>query len=255
MLRTIETPEEEELRAKLGELRQLERQLADGEASLITKRRDLELFERRYLRLVGRRLAELDEIEAGILRAQSKGSSDAELRTRAREASARAEQSRRAASASAETPSDVADVSGNEDLRRLYREVARQVHPDLAPDESARAIRTDFMARANQAYAEGDRIALTKLLDEWKSRPEEVRGDSVAAELVRTIRRIAQAKRRLQEIDAETAELSSSALGSLWRDQQDAAATGRDLLAEMAERLDAELTVARMRLRRAEAVA
>ena len=254
-LRTIETPEEGELRVKLAELRQLEEQLADGEASLITLQRDVQLFEHRYMRIVGQRLAQLDEIEAAILRAQSKASNDAELHARARDASERADRSRRAASSGPAPTAPQVDLSTNDELRRLYREAARHMHPDLTPDDSARSTRTEFMARANAAYADGDQAALEKLLDEWKSHPEEVRGDSVAAELVRTIRRIAQARRRLQDIDDEIAALMSSALATLRHDQETAVAAGRDLLLEMAERLDAELAVARIRLQRAEAAA
>jgi hypothetical protein len=233
-------------------LRRLEQQLADAELSLVTLRTDLSLFERRYLRIVGLRLAELDEIEAAILQQRSKDSRDGELLARARDAAARADASRRAASSGGDgAPPPIEGSVANDELRQLYRDVARRVHPDLAPDESARAARTEFMARANKAYAERDEIALTKLFEEWSARPEEVVGDSVGAQLVRTIRRIAQAKRRLTDIEAEMTALAASPLATLSGDVATAAAAGRDLIAEMAERLDAEAAAARVRLRRA----
>lgn len=249
-LQRAHTPEEGELRLKLAELKQLEQELAEAELSLVTLRTDLNLFERRYLRIVGVRLAELDEIEAAILQMRSRDSTDEELLARAREAAARAHQSRTASSGEAKLPPPVEPTPRSDELRQLYREVAKRLHPDLAPDAGAKVARTDFMSRANRAYAEGDATALRKLLEEWSSRPEDIVGESVGAQLIRAIRRIAQAKRRLTDIGSEMASLAASPLSTLSRDAATAAAAGRDLLVEMADRLDAEVVAARLRLRR-----
>jgi septal ring factor EnvC (AmiA/AmiB activator) len=57
------TPEEQELENKQRELAALETELAERELDLATLQAELHTFEREYLRVVGVRYAELDEIE------------------------------------------------------------------------------------------------------------------------------------------------------------------------------------------------
>jgi TPR repeat protein len=50
------------------------------------------------------------------------------------------------------------------DLKRLYRAVAKSVHPDFARDELDRHQREHFMKRANAAYKKGDLKTLKEIL-------------------------------------------------------------------------------------------
>jgi multidrug efflux pump subunit AcrA (membrane-fusion protein) len=61
-----QTPEELELEKKKSELSALEAELSQRELELATAQAELHTFERRYLRVVGVRYAELDDIEAQI---------------------------------------------------------------------------------------------------------------------------------------------------------------------------------------------
>jgi len=45
-------------------------------------------------------------------------------------------------------------------LKRVYRRLARVLHPDLAQDDAARARLGDLMSKVNAAYAKGDRTTL-----------------------------------------------------------------------------------------------
>jgi len=105
-----------------------------------------------------------------------------------------------------------------------------------------------MMAAANAAYERSDIDALRELLRSWESSPEAVEGEGVAAELVRVIRKIAQVRRRLVEIDAEVRRLTSDALYELRTKVETAEASGRDLLGEMASELDARISHAKRRL-------
>src|SRR5260370_9553002 len=62
----VRKPEEEELSRKLAGLSELEFILADRELFLTGLRSELVAFEQTYLRILGARYAELDEIEAKI---------------------------------------------------------------------------------------------------------------------------------------------------------------------------------------------
>lgn len=79
-----------------------------------------------------------------------------------------------------------------------------------------------------------------------------IRGDDVGAELVRTLRKIHQAERRLTQIAADLAELKQSELFRLRAEVTTAEATGQDLLADWAAQLkrdiaDAHETLAALR--------
>ncbi|MBI3159767.1 MAG: J domain-containing protein [Chloroflexi bacterium] len=90
-----------------------------------------------------------------------------------------------------------------EDIRRLFRELAKRFHPDLTGDAEEKAWREQIMTRVNQAYTERDLETLTKLAEQpdrpvtqKKTREEEVKAlrkelkrlDGVIADLKATIR-------------------------------------------------------------------
>ena len=244
-----QTPEERELEKKTAELAALKAQLAQRELDLATLQNELHAFEARYFRTVGALYAELDDLEAQIAEAEARRHADDQnLRQQAAGARAKATASAHAVSAFRAGDDQGTDFTPREDLKKLYREIARLIHPDLATDDDARARRNRLMAEANKAYAEGHEAKLRAILDEWQSSPESVEGQGVAAELVRTIRKIHQVERRLADIDAETLELKRSELHTLWRRVETEAAQHRNLLAKMAEQLKQRIAAVRTQL-------
>ena len=127
----------------------------------------------------------------------------------------------------------------SDSLKKLFRELARRLHPDLASDEGEKGRRHNLMAKANRAYQDGDEEALGQLLADEKTCPEDVKGDGVGAELIRIIRRIARAEARLKHIDKEFALHEGSELFELKSHAEEAELEGRDLLAEMARGIKA----------------
>ncbi|MEO1286726.1 MAG: J domain-containing protein [Chloroflexota bacterium] len=59
-------------------------------------------------------------------------------------------------------------------IKQLYRQLARQYHPDLASDEADRARRTKIMSLINNAYQEGDIESLQTLDEATPSEKSEV---------------------------------------------------------------------------------
>lgn len=242
------TPEERELEKKRAELVALETTLADRELELATVKADLRAFEVRYLRIVGARLAELDQIEAQIAEAEARRRpTDSTAQERAERARAQAENSAREAGAAAE-PRRAPDFKPSEDLKRLYREAAKRLHPDLATDPGDRDRRTRLIAEANKAYEEGDAARLKAILEEWESSPESVKGEGPGAELVRVIRKIAQVEARLRAIQLEATQLRETELHQLTVKVDGASQEGQDLLAEMASQVDHRIADARRHL-------
>ena len=223
-------PEEEEILHKREELAAIRAALAERELELVELRRELAVFEGRYLRQVGVLYAELDEWKARI--------AELKLDPGAAEAREQAHQTFEAAHGAA---SRAPDFEPSPDLKKLFREAARRVHPDFAQDAADRDRRTRFMADANRAYEVGDVDALERILDEYRDGADAVEGEGVGAELIRIIRQIRQAKDRVSAIEKELTALRESEVGLLRNQSEERAQEGRDLLAELATALKEQI--------------
>jgi len=244
------SPEEQELEKKRIELTGFEQQLGQGELELKTLQAELQAFEQQYLRIVGVKYARLDEIEAQIAVLRSK--QVPEDRTREGEATrarAKAQESFRATREALESRIDM-HFTPSDELKKLYREVAKKIHPDLATDAMDQTRREKIMAEANSAYESCDLSRLQAILQEQEASPEAVQGDSVAHELVRVIRKIAQVQNRLRTIALDLEHLKNSTLYSLVTEAFQAKSESRDLLEEMACKLEQEIIEAQARLNR-----
>jgi hypothetical protein len=252
-------PEAAELDRKRAELTVVQGQLAECELALAASKAELDAFETQYRRALGARYARLDKLterlESGTGRhngqhAAGTGPQPEELQ-------------------GADDPThggqnwdwvrddgdEQAAPAGHratvpEAAKRLFRLIARRIHPDLASDPEERERRTNLMVQANHAYELGDLQALRRLLETWERSPDSVVGHGTKAELERVIRRIAQASERLAEIEREVAALEDSAMGWLRRRVRKAASEGWDLLSHMARELDRQIVEAEEELYR-----
>lgn len=238
------SPEEEELKKKRDELALLQADLAERELFLTNLRAELSAFEGQYLRQVGTLYAELDEWNAKIAEQLAEEEGTEESRSAAAQARAQAEESDSAVHGEA---AKVRAFIPSAELKALYREVAKRVHPDLATDGGDRRRREHLMAEANAAYQRGDAKALRRILEEYESSPESVRGAGIAADLVRVIRQIKQVRSRLAQIELEIATLIDSDIAKSRAKVDVARAEGRELLNEMAEDVRRRIDLARRR--------
>jgi peptidoglycan hydrolase CwlO-like protein len=236
------SPEEQELVRKRQELAILQAELTDRELSLANLRAELAAFEGRYLREVGILYAELDDWNAKIAEFAAEAAGTEQARAAASEARAQADESYAAAHGEA---SKAEDFSPSPELRKLFRDVVNQIHPDRAANEIDRTLRNRLMAQANLAYRRQDADALRKILEEYKSSPESVEGDGAAADLERVLRQIERIVKRLAQIDSEVTELTSSEIARLMAKAVSAAAKGRNLLAEMKKDAQHRIDLAR----------
>ena len=242
------TPEERELQRKQAELEVLELKLAQRELDLVTFQAELASFQGHYLSIVGRLYAELDELEAQIAEAKARQKpNDSKIQDKAKQARTRAEQTAHSAESAAPEKSEI-KPKFPERLKKLYREIAKRFHPDLAADEAERVHNQQLMAEANQAYQTGDMQQLQAILQRGHNSPEAVKGLGAAAELIRIIRRIARAEERLKAINLELNELKKSSLYQFRLKVNEAKQNGLDLLAEMAGYLRREVAKARVNL-------
>lgn len=127
-------------------------------------------------------------------------------------------------------------------LKRLFRQLARRFHPDMARDEADRAYRTGIMMAINVAYANGDldRLQELALEPDASQRVSNAQTDEQLADAL--LREIEQCHRRIDEIRIELNAADEHASARLMRRVNEAAAKGVDLLADMIRQLREEIS-------------
>lgn len=243
------TPEERELEKKRLELAELESKLVQKELELITLQAELESFEHIYLSVVGCLYRILDEVEAEIAEIiASLEPTNEEAQEQAKQANEKAKSSYLITGGRKPNTDSSMSFFPSEELKKLYREAAKLVHPDLATDDKERILRHKAMVEVNNAYANYNKVKLKEVKIKWESSPELVTGEGVAAELVRAIRKIAQIEERLQSIEIEISQLKNTDLYKFKLKIEAQKSEGLDLLELMAERIRQDIRVARTQL-------
>jgi hypothetical protein len=236
-------------------VRAAEQALIEFEIAVETFRVEVENFSRLHHQKLGPMYARLDELDAQIAEARAVQSGDPEDLRRAREARAVVQPmpgvdelfhdwmdsdglSPEAASMLTDQPvRPPKRVRPSEEVRRLYRELARKAHPDLAQDEAERARRDEFIARVNAAYGRGDEALLRELAEEWAAGP--VSPEVRPSESEELYARLEWLSRRKELLALLARELEDSAIGSMLRMAPD---DPDRLLDEIAEQLLAEVS-------------
>jgi hypothetical protein len=224
------------LRSRVGGLEQT---LEERAADLVRTRSALEAFRIRYRSDVGLLHEQLDELEAALAEAEL-----GELTKRIEEREARTGQAAAPSGDRIEAPPRFTTDA----VRKLFREVAKAIHPDRAGDDDARGRRHSLMIEANKAYALGDEEQLRSILLAWERSPDAVEGSGDEAMRERLLRRIAQVEEHLDLLDAELASLQASSLWQLKAMVDEEAAKGKDLIADMVRRLKRDILVTTNRL-------
>lgn len=133
-------------------------------------------------------------------------------------------------------------------VRRLFRDVAKAIHPDLTRDEDTRDRRHSLMIEANLAYALGDEEQLLGILHVWERSPEAIQGTGPEAGRLRLVRRIAQIEEQLEMLASDQATLQDSPMWQLKAMVDEEAAKGKDLVKGLVRRLKRDILVATNRL-------
>ena len=228
---------ENELEDLHARLTGLERQLDDRSDEVARTRADLEAFRIRYRHEVGLLHEELDRLELAL--------AEAELGILTGRLGDPPE------SQPASPPTDRIESAPRfttDAIRKLFRDVAKAIHPDLAGDALARDRRHSLMVEANRAYAVGDEEQLRAILQAWERSPEAVQGTDQEAMRLRLVRRIDQIDEQLQVLAGDLLTMQESSLWRLKAMVDDEAGKGKDLITDMVRRLKRDILVATNRL-------
>lgn len=232
-----------------------EQALIEFEIAVETFRVEVENFSRLHHQRLGPMYARLDELDAQIAEAVAARTGDAEDIRKAREARASVlpmpeveelfhgwmgsdglfpEAQAMLTEQSVRPPQK---VRPSEEARKVYRDLVRKAHPDLARDDAERARRDAFIARVNAAYAQGDAAVLRELAREWEAGPAPVEERlSESEELYARLEWLAERKELLAAMAAELEESAIGAMIKMAPEDPDA------LLDEIAEKLLADVS-------------
>jgi len=241
----LKTPEEIELARKREELSGFQWHLSELEKSYTALKAEIRQFEQTYERVLGERIRTLEDLEW-----QLKGLLESDAVTGYADTAADRETVTHFNHRTdlLDDEDTAASDEPRKSLKSLYREVAKAIHPDLATDDEERLRRQELMAFANQAYGDGNRAALEEILCDWELGPESASVPDVAMELVRVIRLIARAQQNIHAIIRQIEELKATDIYGFKLRVDEALADGLDLMAEMAARVDQDISMARRRL-------
>lgn len=223
----------ETLRARLDEL---EAGLDVRRSEVSQTRSDYDAFRIRYRQEVGLLHDELDRLELDLAEAELGILKERLANSETAPADPTAERTE-------PSPRFTSDA-----VRKLFRDVAKAIHPDLARDADTRDRRHSLMIEANRAYALGDEQQLRAILQAWERSPEAVQGTGQEAMRLRLMRRIDQIEEELQALAAELASLIDTSLWKLKVMVDQEAALGKDLIKDMVRRLKRDIVVATNRL-------
>ena len=220
-----------------GLLAELERSLRRLEREYERDVDRIRRFEKRFRPAVGERYDELERLR--------------EQASRGWEALGRASESGDPPDSGEvpESPGQSAPKPGGE-ARRLFLALARQIHPDLAADESERGRRHEVMAEATLAYRDSDHRRLQWLLEHWQAESEPIEGFDPGSQWTKINRQIAWVRYRLREMQYSIGQLHASPVASIMREHEAARADGRNLILELRRQVSADLDDARRELER-----
>ncbi|MDT0342214.1 J domain-containing protein [Streptomyces litchfieldiae] len=214
-------------------VRAAETALIEFEIAVETFRIEVENFSRLHEQRLGPLYARLEELDAEIAEAVAARTGDPEDERRARQARAAVSplplvselfqgwldsegfSPEGYAMLTQQSVQEPPRVRPGEEARKIYRELVRRCHPDLAVDATERDRRDAFLARVNKAYARGDADELRDLAAEWErggQGPDA--GRAYAEELYARLEWLAQRKELLADA---AAALEDSAIGSMLR--------------------------------------
>ena len=124
------------------------------------------------------------------------------------------------------------------DARRLYRDLARRSHPDLAVDDTDRLRRQERMLAINEAWARRDVAALRDIRHQIEADAPDFASRPLAERAAWATRELDRLDREVSALRAEWLALRRTDLHKLWRRHE----AGEEVFEELREQLESQLS-------------
>jgi len=256
-----QSPEEREYARYLVQIEERKRRVADLQAEIESLKLVLGRFDVEYHTRVGALFVELDRVRLAINeyeRRISRLNADPDANPadiereihedfdrQREEVRAEEEETRRYEQARQHDEAlPQLDPDTEARAKRLYRELAKRFHPDLARTEDERRERDLIMQRVNSAYQLHDLDSLEAMTAEAEITDAAFESRSIGEKLVWAIREVARLDNLSVALQAEIDAGRQSEIHLLWRRQED----GEQVIERLESDLSRDLTRDRDRL-------
>ena len=242
----IEEASDSELKTLKAEVAERQERIAELELELFDARASVARFEREFERRVRPLERKLRALQKELREATHRAEREAQWGKRVHEEDTPdvVEQFRKAW-----TPGEAVETAqveatpeepAAEELKRLFRQLAKRFHPDLTADPDRKLWRQQMMAKVNEAYAAKDLAALQALARKSEeTEPEQPKTrEAILAELTMERRRL---DRIVISLERELEWLMRSDLVQLQLEASIARRAGKDLLGEMVSALQLQI--------------
>ena len=245
----LEQASDFELRTLREELAQRQDRVAELEADIAETQMELDRFEKKFESKLGPLQSRLKALKAEYDRKKRLADHRAQWKDKADATQIPedvVEQYRKTWEKSEPAPIEEQeqelDETMKEELKKIFRGLAKRFHPDLVVDPIEKKRREGIMVAVNDAYANKDLVALMALVEreDWVETETEKSRDDEVAELRSEIVRL---DGLLVELEKRLLDLVNSSRVKLMLDVSMAANSGRDLLTEMAVDLQKEIVL------------
>jgi hypothetical protein len=228
-------------------LRQSKQELHSSEVELATRMAEIREFEAKIESRLGSLETEIEIIDAQIRHYQKQiyQLQQAEMFPNWIDYSRRANPNQHPPSSKTFDADKNASSNPENELRQLYRDLARRYHPDTAFDDRDRLYRTEMMMRINEAYANRDvnelrkhaRGMITVSIEPEKSKPLRYRSalEKIEAELVECQTKLQETRAQIENLRFHPSVQLSLSVKLAWR-------AGRDLIGDMTRELQEQVT-------------
>jgi len=248
-------PTSHQLARRQAQLQDLQRYLSAQEEEFAALRELVLQFARRYDEQLGALYQELDELDAQLHAAMQKldeHAGPADLTRSAKSANPSTPLTPPALPAAPPPPQAPEGMNAEiapPSLKQLYRRAAMRFHPDRANHGQASRYSHELaMMAVNQAYAEGNRAGLERLLLEAGELPARVTGNDQQARLAWLQASEKFVQDRLALVQRELRSLRQLPMHRLWLAITRAEQLGLDPLGLMAKRLRTQIAERRQEI-------
>lgn len=128
------------------------------------------------------------------------------------------------------------------DIKAIYREIVKEIHPDRSRNDSDEKIRTDVLCKINVAFSEKNIPQMVALYNSWKSDPNSIQeNEDIGKKLIKIIRLIYSKKIELKTVQDKIGSILKSDLFEFKIQVDRFRKRGIDIMSEMASELDKEI--------------